>query len=57
MEAGDVVTILTRTGGIEAFVFRRILKGINCLTDSLEARGDEVNEADEDDSATTVTLE
>lgn len=57
MEAGDVVTILTRTGGIEAFVFRRTLKGINCLTDSLEARGDEVNEADEDDSATTVTLE
>ena len=56
VEAGDVLTILTRTGGIEAFVFRRTLKGINCLTDSLEARGDEVNEAEEDDSATTISI-
>ena len=56
MEAGDVVTILTRMGGIEAFVFRRTLRGINCLTDRLEARGDEVNEVGEDDSATTISI-
>ncbi len=56
MEAGDVVTILTHMGGIEAFVFRRTLRGINCLTDRLEARGDEVNEVGEDDSATTISI-
>lgn len=54
VEAGDVLTVLTRTGGIEAFVFRRTLKGINHMTDSIEARGDEMNKADIDDSITIV---
>lgn len=57
VEAGDVFTVLTRTGGIEAFVFRRTLKGINFMTDSIEARGDEVNEIDIDDSVTTIIEE
>lgn len=54
IEAGDVLTVLTRTGGIEAFVFRRTLKGINHMTDTIEAKGDELNEADIDDSITIV---
>ena len=54
MEAGDVLSVLTRTGGIEVFVFRRTLKGINFMTDSVEARGDEVNKTDMDDSVTVV---
>ena len=54
MEAGDVLSVLTRTGGIEVFVFRRTLKGINFMTDSVEARGDEVNKTDVDDSVTVI---
>lgn len=54
VEAGDVLTVLTRTGGIEAFVFRRTLQGINHMTDRIEAKGDELNEADIDDSITVV---
>lgn len=57
MEAGDVITVLTRTGGVEAFVFRRILKGINTMRDSIEARGDEVNADETDDSISSVTIE
>lgn len=57
VEAGDVLTVLTRTGGMEAFVFRRTLKGINFMTDTIEARGDEVNKTDIDDSVTTIIEE
>ena len=57
MEAGDVITVLTRTGGVEAFVFRRTLKGINTMRDSIEARGDEVNADETDDSISSVTIE
>lgn len=57
MEAGDVLSVLTRTGGIEVFVFRRTLKGINFMTDSVEARGDELNKTDEDDSVTVIEQE
>lgn len=57
IEAGDVLSVLTRTGGMEVFVFRRTLKGINCMTDSVEARGDEVNKMETDDSATVIEQE
>lgn len=57
MEAGDVLSVLTKTGGIEVFVFRRTLKGINFMTDSVEARGDELNKTDADDSATVIEQE
>lgn len=57
MEAGDVLSVLTKTGGIEVFAFRRTLKGINFMTDSVEARGDELNKTDADDSATVIEQE
>lgn len=57
IEAGDVLSVLTRKGGMEVFVFRRTLKGINFMTDSIEARGDEVNKTDVDDSVTVIEEE
>lgn len=54
IEAGDVLTVETRGGSLDAFVFRRTLKGINHMVDSIEARGDEVNESDIDESVTVV---
>lgn len=57
IEAGDVLSVLTKKGGMEVFVFRRTLKGINYMTDSVEARGDEVNKIDADDSATVIEEE
>lgn len=43
MEAGDSISFVTGSGGIQSFVFKRILKGIQGLTDSVEASGDEIN--------------
>lgn len=45
MECGDRVNLITLTGGIESFIFRRTLKGIHALMDTYEAEGDEYNEA------------
>lgn len=45
MECGDRVNLVTKTGGIESFIFRRTLKGIHALMDTYEAEGDEYNEA------------
>lgn len=45
IECGDRVGLLTYNGGLETFVFRRTLKGIQNLRDSYESAGDEVNEA------------
>ena len=45
MECGDRVNLITKTGGIESFIFRRTLKGIHALMDTYEAEGDEYNEA------------
>ena len=45
MECGDRVNLITKTGGIESFIFRRTLKGIHALMDTYEASGDEYNEA------------
>ena len=43
LECGDRVGLLTYDGGIETFVFRRTLKGIQNLRDTYESYGDEVN--------------
>jgi hypothetical protein len=51
IEAGDVVSVLTKEGGFETFVMRRTMTGIKSLIDVLEARGDEVNKD------TTETIE
>jgi hypothetical protein len=45
IECGDRLGLLTYDGGIETFVFRRTLKGIQNLKDTYESVGDEVNEA------------
>lgn len=41
IECGDRLSVLTYNGGIEAFIFKRNLKGIQSLTDVFEAEGDE----------------
>lgn len=48
IECGDRLGLLTYDGGIETFVFRRTLKGIQNLKDTYESVGDEVNEAIDD---------
>lgn len=45
IECGDRLGLLTYDGGIETFVFRRTLKGIQTLFDTYESVGDEVNQA------------
>ena len=45
IEAGDVLSVLTKEGGIELFVFRRTMTGIKALIDDIEAKGDEVNKS------------
>ncbi len=45
IECGDRMGLLTYDGGIETFVFRRTLKGIQNLKDTYESVGDELNEA------------
>lgn len=45
IECGDRIGLLTKTGGVESFVFRRTLKGIQSLKDTYESRGDEYIEA------------
>ena len=38
-ETGDRIIVLTETGGIETFIFRRTLHGIHSLRDTYEAEG------------------
>lgn len=45
IETGDRIGLLTKTGGIESFVFRRTLTGIQNLHDTYEATGDEYTNA------------
>lgn len=45
VECGDRISLLTKDGGIETFVFSRTLSGIQSLVDSFESHGDECNEA------------
>ncbi len=45
IECGDRLGLLTYDGGIESFVFRRTLKGIQNLKDTYESVGDEYIEA------------
>ncbi len=45
VECGDRISLLTKEGGIETFVFSRTLSGIQSLVDSYESYGDECNEA------------
>jgi len=45
IEAGDVLSVLTREGGFELFVFRRTMTGIKGLIDDIEAKGDEINKS------------
>lgn len=45
LECGDRVGLLTYDGGLETFIFRRTLKGIQNLRDTYESTGDEKNEA------------
>lgn len=48
MEVGDRVGLLTESGGIESFIYRRTLQGIQLLLDTYEAIGDEYIEAVKD---------
>jgi hypothetical protein len=48
MEVGDRVGLLTENGGIESFIYRRTLKGIQLLSDTYEASGNEYTEAVKD---------
>lgn len=48
IECGDRIGILTYTGGFESFIFRRTIKGIQLLIDTIESEGDEYNEAIKD---------
>ena len=41
IEVGDRIGLLTTSGGIESFIYRRTLKGIQVLDDTYEAEGDE----------------
>ena len=41
LEAGDTIDVLTTKGGFESIVLRRTLSGIQGLSDSIEARGNE----------------
>lgn len=45
MEVGDRIGLLTESGGIESFIYRRTLKGIQLLLDVYEASGNEYTEA------------
>jgi len=44
IEVGDRIGLLTTSGGIESFVYRRTLKGIQLLEDTYEAEGSEYTE-------------
>lgn len=48
LEVGDRISLLTKTGGFDAFIFRRTLKGIQALKDTYESKGDEYTEAVKD---------
>ena len=44
IEVGDRIGLLTTSGGIESFIYRRTLKGVQVLNDTYEAEGDEYTE-------------
>ena len=44
VEVGDRIGLLTINAGIESFVYRRTLKGVQVLSDLYEAHGDEYTE-------------
>ena len=48
LEVGDRIGLLTATGGVETFVFRRTYKGIIAPKDTIVSQGDEYTEAVKD---------
>lgn len=50
IEAGDYLNIVSQEGNIFTFVMRRLLTGIQALTDEVEAEGNEYNEDTTDTS-------
>ena len=50
IEAGDYLNIVSQDGNIFTFVMRRLLTGIQALTDEVETEGDEYNEDTTDTS-------
>ena len=44
VEVGDRIGLLTINNGIESFIYRRTLKGVQVLTDTYEAHGNEYTE-------------
>ena len=48
LEVGDRIALLTLTGGIESFIFRRTYEGIRVPKDTIESQGDEYIEAVKD---------
>lgn len=48
MECGDRIGLMTLTGGVQSFIFRRTLKGIQNLHDTYESVGDEYTPAIKD---------
>ena len=55
VECGDRIGLLTLTSGVDSFIFRRTLKGIQSLKDNYEAVGDEFTEAIKDFGYTIYT--
>lgn len=45
LEAGDTLQVITEEGGFETIILQRTLSGVQSLTDSVDATGDEVNNA------------
>lgn len=55
VECGDRIGLLTLTSGVDSFIFRRTLLGIQMLIDNYEAVGDEFTEAIKDFGYTIYT--
>ena len=55
VECGDRIGLLTLTSGVDSFIFRRTLSGIQMLVDHYEAVGDEYTEAIKDFGYTIYT--
>lgn len=55
VECGDRIGLLTLTSGVDSFIFRRTLSGIQMLMDNYEAVGDEFTEAIKDFGYTIYT--
>lgn len=45
IECGDRIGLLSATGGVQSFIFRRTLKGIQTLYDTYESTGDKLTPA------------